>query len=278
MLTGPVHDGASALATALGAATALTLGGLVRLAGFLAICLVGWLAADMFAGAAARLLRAVRFDDLALRAGLGGLAYELRLPTEPAGVVVGLVRWSTRLVVLVLALDILGAPVGSRVLATVVLWVGNVVVALVALLIGGLAARWAHRLARGSAAQAGIAHAEVLGALARAGVWAFAVAVALTQLGVAADAVNFLFTAVVATLALAFGIAAGLGGRDAAATWVGYAYRALGRVELPPARPSEPPHARRATPAAPLDVAPAPPRRSAARRRRGLVGGPSAQQ
>ena len=276
MPTGPVYDGGSAMATALGAAATLLLGGLVKLAGFLAICFLGWLAADLLAGVAARLLRTVRFDDLALRAGPGGLAYQLRLPTGLAGVVVGVVRWSTRLIALVVALDVLGAPAGSRAVAPIVLWLPNVPVALMVVLIGGLSGRALHRLVRGSAAQAGIAHAELLGALARAAVWAFIVAVALTQLRIAADAIYWLFAGVVAALALGFGIAAGLGGQEAAGAVVARAYQALGRVELPQARPTRAAHTRPVAPAASPDVAPAVRRRLPVRRRRGLVGGSAA--
>ena len=45
---------------------------------------------------------------------------------------------------------------------------------------------------------------------------AFAVLIAIDQLGIAADLLNILFTGVVAALALAFGLAFGLGGRDVA--------------------------------------------------------------
>jgi len=56
MLSGPVHDPESAIATALAAALVFLFSGLIRLAAFLAICFVGWLLADLLAAVAARRL------------------------------------------------------------------------------------------------------------------------------------------------------------------------------------------------------------------------------
>jgi hypothetical protein len=55
-------------------------------------------------------------------------------------------------------------------------------------------------------------------------VWAFAIVVAVNQLGIATELVNTLFMAVVGALALALGLAFGLGGRETAAEIVRKAY------------------------------------------------------
>lgn len=53
--------------------------------------------------------------------------------------------------------------------------------------------------------------------VARYSVWAFAIVLAVNQIGIASDLVDTLFTAVVAGLALALGLAFGLGARETAA-------------------------------------------------------------
>nr|MBA2690107.1 hypothetical protein [Burkholderiales bacterium] len=58
---------------------------------------------------------------------------------------------------------------------------------------------------------------DMLSNIARVAVWAFAIVVAVNQIGVAATLVNTLFMAVVGAIALAAGLAFGLGGRDTAA-------------------------------------------------------------
>ena len=53
--------------------------------------------------------------------------------------------------------------------------------------------------------------------LARVAVWAFAIVVAVNQLGIATTLINTLLIGIVGALALASGLAFGLGGRDKAA-------------------------------------------------------------
>ena len=50
----------------------------------------------------------------------------------------------------------------------------------------------------------------------RTTVWAFAIVVAINQLGIATNLINTLFTGFVGALAVALGLAFGLGGRDLA--------------------------------------------------------------
>ena len=50
----------------------------------------------------------------------------------------------------------------------------------------------------------------------RTTVWAFAIVVAINQLGIATNLITTLFTGFVAALAIALGLAFGLGGRDLA--------------------------------------------------------------
>ncbi|MBA3763078.1 MAG: hypothetical protein H0X04_07000 [Chthoniobacterales bacterium] len=96
------------------------------------------------------------------------------------------------------------------------LWLPNLVVGLVVLVIGGLAAGALASLVRGAASRAGLGNPDLLATIARVAVWAFAIVVAVNQIGVAATLVNTLLTATVGALALALGLAFGLGGRETA--------------------------------------------------------------
>jgi hypothetical protein len=67
------------------------------------------------------------------------------------------------------------------------------------------------------AGQMGFTNAPLLGRIAQIAIIAFAVIIAVNQVGIAANLVDTLFIGVVAAVALAFGLAFGLGGRDVAA-------------------------------------------------------------
>ena len=212
-----VTDWGTAVMSSVAAALALLLSGIPKLIGFLVILIIGWLIASAIARAVAVILRAVRFNDLAQRAGLTGFVRSMGLHTDAAGLLANVPKWFVRLIVLVTAFDALGLPAVSQVLQQLVLWLPDLVVALVALVIGGLAASALASLVRGATAESGLGTPDLLATVARVAVWAFAIVIAVNQIGVATTLVNTLFMAVVGALALALGLAFGLGGREAAA-------------------------------------------------------------
>jgi hypothetical protein len=241
MPTGPVYDGTSLAATALAGALTLTLTGLVRLGGFLGVWFVGWLLADLVAGALGRLLRAVRFDELAERAGLAAFARQAGLDQTASGLLACAVCWLLRLVALVAALGVLGLPTAALALERLALWMPSLLAALAVLVLGGLAATALDRSLQAAAARAGIARPPLLGAMAGGAAWALTLAVALTQLGVAPALLETAFAGVVAALALGFSLAFGLGAQDTARTLIGNWYRQVRRPGVRPASPRLPP-------------------------------------
>jgi hypothetical protein len=234
MQTSTVYDWGQAIMTSTAAALALFLGAIPKVIAFLVILLIGWIVAGVLAGVIANLLRAVRFNDLAERSGFAGFVRNMGVRTDASGLLATAVRWFVRLIVLVVAFDALGLPAVSQVLQQLLLWIPNLIVALMVLVLGGLAANTLHSLVRGATAQAGLGNPDLLANIARVAVWAFAIVVAVNQIGIASTLVNTLFMGVVGALALGFGLAFGLGGRETAAEIVQNWYR-QGQLEAPKA-------------------------------------------
>jgi hypothetical protein len=206
----------AALTTSLATALSLFLGAIPRIIGFLVILVIGWLISGALAAGVAALLRAVKFNVLAQNSGLQGFIHNMGLRTDPSGLLANIVKWFVRLIVLVVAFDALGLPAVSEVLQQFLLWIPNLVVAVVVLVIAGLAANALSNLVRGATAQAGFDNPDVLATIARVAVWAFGIVVAVNQIGIAQELVNTLFMGFIGALALAAGLAFGLGGRDTA--------------------------------------------------------------
>lgn len=212
-----VSEWSDAMFTSLAAAMALLFSAIPKIFGFLLIVIAGWFIASLIERGLAALLRTIRFNELSERAGLTDFVRRMGMDTDPAGMVGLVVKWFVRLIALVVAFDALGLPAVSEVLRQLLLWLPNVVVALVVLVIGGLAARTLGSIVRGAASEADLTNANFLAKAASVVVWAFAVVVAVNQLGIATELVNTLFMAVVGALALGIGLAFGLGGRETAA-------------------------------------------------------------
>jgi hypothetical protein len=163
-----------ALRASLTGALGTFLSAMPRLIAFAIVLVVGWLIASLVASGTIALLRAVRFNDLARRSGLAGFVQNMGLRQDASWVIASVVKWFVRLMTLMVAFDTLGLPAVSGVLQQLLLWLPNLIVGLVALVIGGLAANALSRLVRGSAAGAGLSNPDVLAAATRIAVWAFA--------------------------------------------------------------------------------------------------------
>ncbi|MBE7942637.1 MULTISPECIES: small-conductance mechanosensitive ion channel [Ramlibacter] len=211
-----ISDWSSAMMTSLASAMALFLSAIPKIIGFAVILIVGWFIASLVEKGVAALLRAVHFNNLAERSGFADFVSKMGSSMDSSGMIGLVVKWFVRLIALVVAFDALGLPAVSDVLRELLMWLPNVVVALVVLVIGGLAARALSNLVRGAASEAGITNSNFLAKLATVLVWSFAIVVAVNQIGIATTLVNTLFMAFVGALALGAGLAFGLGGRDTA--------------------------------------------------------------
>jgi len=187
-----------------------------KIVAFLAIWVIGWIVAALIARGVASLLRAVRFNDLSQRSGFSDMVTKMGTNTDGAGFVGLVTKWFLRLITIVIAFDALGLPAVSGILHEFLLWIPNLVVALIVLVIGGLAANALAGIVRGGTEKAGLGNPTLLSNSAWLVVWVFAVAIALNQIGIATSLVNALFIAVVGMIALALGLAFGLGARDTA--------------------------------------------------------------
>lgn len=211
-----ITDWGDAIMASLAGAMAMLFAAIPKILGFVVIIVVGWIIASLVEKAVAGLLRAIRFNDLAERSGFAGFVRKMGADTDSSGMIGLVAKWFIRLIALVVAFDALGLPAVSDVLRQLLLWLPNVIVALMVLVIGGLAARALGNLVRGAAAEGGLGNPEFLSRVASTLVWAFAIVVAVNQIGIATELVNTLFMAFVGAIALALGLAFGLGARETA--------------------------------------------------------------
>ncbi|NRR34074.1 small-conductance mechanosensitive ion channel [Oxalobacteraceae bacterium] len=209
-------DWGDAIMTSLSTAFALFFAAIPRIVGFIAIIIIGWIVAALFRRALLSLLRALRFDHLSQRAGLSSFIQKGGVKTDASRTLANIASWFVRLITLVVAFDALSLPAVSDVLRQLVMWLPNLIVALVALVLGGLAANALSELVRSAASKGDLGNPTLLASVARGAVWFFAVVVAINQTGIAASLVNILFMGIIGALAIALGLAFGLGGRDTA--------------------------------------------------------------
>lgn len=211
-----VTNWGQAILTALANALNLVLTFIPRLLGFLVILLVGWLIATLVSKALTLLLRKVGFDRMSERIGLTRFEQRMGVKMDSAGILGNIVFWFLLLVFLVPAADALGVPAVSNILNQLVAYIPNVFVAILVLFLGALAATVVADIVRGATASAQIGNPSLFANLARYAIIGFAALIALEQLQIAPALLNELFGALVAAVAIAVGLAFGLGGQETA--------------------------------------------------------------
>lgn len=179
----------------------------------LTILIFGFLAAKIIADFVSSLLSTLR---------VGKFLVQVRVLTSEGQFKVWqtlfaqLSRWSVAIIFLVPAVETWGLTKVTDILNGLLLYLPNVFVAVIVGLLGFVIANLTADVVRHSAAGLDAQAASILAALSQYAILFFTGLVVLSQLGVAADLVRILFTGFVAMMALAGGLAFGLGGKDLA--------------------------------------------------------------
>lgn len=175
---------------------------------------VGWLLARLLRAGVKRGLEALDFGRMAEKSGIEALLRQGGVELSLAGVIAGVVFWLVLLVVAVSAANSLGLDAVAGLVKRVVLFLPNVVVAILVLVFGTLLARFLNRLVfawlHGLRAPAALA----ISTGTEYAVQVFALFIALEQLEIGTRLLTAAFAIAFGGLVLALALAFGLGGRD----------------------------------------------------------------
>lgn len=188
------------------------------LLGALIIFVVGWVLAIAVGRFIERLLDLIRLNEpferiAGLRASLERAGLDLNLPKFLGS----LVKWFLYVVVLLATANVLRLDAIARFLNDVLQFLPNLLVAATILVVGVLLGNLVARVARAGIAATTLPHGGATAGIAKWAIIVFTVLAALFQIGVAGPLIQTLFTAFVAMVAIAGGLAFGLGGKDVAA-------------------------------------------------------------
>lgn len=124
-----------------------------------------------------------------------------------------IIRWAIIIIFLVPTADIWGLPRIGTLLNEILLYLPNVFVAVIIALVGFVLARLAHDVILASVKGVNKDSAKLIASATQWSINIFVILAVLNQLGVATDLIRILFTGFVAMIAIAGGIAFGLGGQ-----------------------------------------------------------------
>lgn len=127
-----------------------------------------------------------------------------------------LLRWSMVILFLIPAAEVWGLSKITGVFNQLLFYLPNVLISVVIGFVGIIFSHLIADLVKQSVKSVRPVSAVMLSALARYAVIFFTVLIVMNQLGIAQDLIRILFTGIVAMLALAGGLAFGLGGKEVA--------------------------------------------------------------
>ena len=187
------------------------------LIGALLVLLAGWIIAIAAGKLAERFMKVLRVDKAMEKIGFNGKIYGSEIHLTVSAFFGGLIKWFLVLAFLMAAADILRLDQVTDFLNSILLYIPNVIVAVVILSAVMLLGNFVYTVVKGSTRAAGIMSATLLATVSKWAIVIFGIFAALIQLGIAPSLVSTIFIGIVAMLSLAGGLAFGLGGKDEAA-------------------------------------------------------------
>ncbi|HDQ22360.1 MAG TPA: hypothetical protein ENN28_00100 [Candidatus Uhrbacteria bacterium] len=186
----------------------------------LIILIVGVLIAKAIAKLIQKIVEAIKVDEYIRKINIVQKIEEGGTRVVFSQILAWLVKWFLYIALLIAISEILNLGQFTVFLKDVALYLPNVIIAVLILIVGLVLGYFIDdlivRILKGAKAKL----APLAGVVAKYSIIIFAVLAALIQLKVAVTLIQTLFTAVVVMIALAGGLAFGLGGRDAAKEFI----------------------------------------------------------
>ena len=184
------------------------------LIGALAVLIIGLIVATGLGTVVEKIFEAMKTDRFLGKLGIAPYVERAGLQLRGSYFVGRVVHWFIVIAFLIAASDILNLKTFSEFLNRVLEYIPNVVAAVLILLAAVVIGNFLKRVVTASVLSARLHAAHLLGAITWWSVVVFGFLAALVQLNIAVSIINSIITGFIAMLALAGGLAFGLGGKD----------------------------------------------------------------
>lgn len=180
------------------------------------VFIIGWFLSIGIGKLVSEILRKLGFNNIFKRTGWDNAFAKADIEVDPAQFIGVITKWIFVIIFLMIASDIIGWTSFSLLLGQIVLWIPNLLVAIVILVVAIILADILEKIVKATVERMGVASATFLGALTKWVIYIVASLAILSQLNVAQNIVNAVVIGIVATFVIALGLAFGLGGREEA--------------------------------------------------------------
>ncbi len=183
----------------------------------LIIFIAGWFIAVIIGQVIAKVIRALPIDSVLEQLGLKNVLEKAGVKLDTGKFIGGLVKWYIIIAVFLATTDILELTAVTAFLQTVLNYIPNIIVSALILVATVLVANFLQKSTKASMEAADLHHSNFVAAVVKWAIWIFGILATLSQLGIAQALVGSIIYGIIAMLAIAAGLAFGLGGKEFAA-------------------------------------------------------------
>lgn len=189
---------------------------LPKIIGALIILIIGWIIAKLLKRLFVKLLRLARFNFLTEKSGIEKFLKEGGVKTDSIEVLGTLLYWIIMLIVIMATLNSLNLTAASALFNEIMLYIPNIVVAIVILIIGIYLARMVSQIVLTSLKSMQDKTSHLISQISYVVIIIMTIFLTLGQLNIAQNIVSSAFQIVFGAICLALALAFGLGGREKA--------------------------------------------------------------
>lgn len=187
-------------------------------AGFVAfiVITIGWIISKGVRSLVSRVLKALKVDRLSERIGVAKFLSKGEVKYKLSDLIALILYWMLMLIVIMVTANVLGLTTVAELIDKIVIYIPNVLAALMILVIGALFAVFLRKIVETTVKNAGLSYAKGMGMLTHTIIVIFSVIIAMEQLKIGITVLSQFITIILGSVGLAVGLAFGLGCKEIA--------------------------------------------------------------
>ncbi|HOJ30429.1 MAG TPA: hypothetical protein PK165_00105 [bacterium] len=186
----------------------------------LLVFIVGWIVAKVFKILATKFLKMLKIDKLVEDSGFREILLRGQITKEPSELMASVIYWLLLIVVVFLSINVAGVPIPPEVIENLLSFIPKIIIGLILFIASLLVGNIVEGVVNTAAGNAGIQKSYILGKTTKVVIIIFGVVLALDEMGIGGNFVTSVFNIILASGALAFALAFGLGAKDVVKNWL----------------------------------------------------------
>ncbi len=181
------------------------------------VFLAGWFFAVAVGKAVAGILTKLKFNSFFESESWTKAMKKANIELDVSQFIGAIIKWILIIIVFWIAVDILDFPQFADLMERIVSYLPSIIMSVLIFVVAVMAAEFLSKIMVAATQKADFVHAKLAGAIVKWAIWIFAIFAILTELDIADELPRILFEGMVYMIAIAGGLAFGLGGKDVAA-------------------------------------------------------------